>query len=98
MNRIFTPEFRNRLDSIVWFKSLDMMVIAKVVDKFFVELEALLDEKQVTLEVTDEAKTYLANEGYDPTMGARPMSRVVMENIKRPLADEILFGKLIKRW
>ena len=95
VSRIFTPEFRNRLDSIVWCNALDMMVIAKVVDKFLVELQALLDEKQVTLEVTDEAKTYLANKGYDPTMGARPMSRVVMEHIKRPLADEILFGKLI---
>ncbi|GIU53283.1 MULTISPECIES: ATP-dependent Clp protease ATP-binding subunit ClpA [Shewanella] len=94
INKVFTPEFRNRLDSIIWFNHLDMTIIAKVVDKFLIELQAQLDEKRVTLEVTDEARTLLAEKGYDKNMGARPMGRVVTELIKRPLADEILFGKL----
>ncbi|MCL1037551.1 ATP-dependent Clp protease ATP-binding subunit ClpA [Shewanella submarina] len=94
INRVFSPEFRNRLDSIIWFNHLDMTVIAKVVDKFLVELQAQLDSKSVTLDVTDEARTLLAEKGYDKTMGARPMARVVTDLIKRPLADEILFGEL----
>lgn len=94
INKVFSPEFRNRLDSIVWFNHLDMTVIAKVVDKFLVELQAQLDDKRVTLDVSDEARTLLAEKGYDKSMGARPMSRVVTELIKRPLADEILFGIL----
>ncbi|MGB0894947.1 MAG: ATP-dependent Clp protease ATP-binding subunit ClpA [Parashewanella sp.] len=94
INRVFTPEFRNRLDEIIWFNNLDMTVIAKVVDKFLVELQAQLDEKSVTLKVSDEARTVLAEKGYDKNMGARPMGRVVTELIKRPLADEILFGEL----
>ena len=94
INKVFSPEFRNRLDSIVWFNHLDMTVIAKVVDKFLVELQAQLDDKRVTLDVSDEARTLLAEKGYDKSMGARPMSRVVTELIKRPLADEILFGVL----
>lgn len=94
INRVFSPEFRNRLDSIVWFNHLDMTIIAKVVDKFLVELQAQLDAKHVTLEVSDEARTLLAEKGYDKNMGARPMARVVTELIKRPLADEILFGAL----
>lgn len=94
INRVFSPEFRNRLDSIVWFNHLDMTIIAKVVDKFLVELQAQLDAKRVTLEVSDEARTLLAEKGYDKNMGARPMARVVTELIKRPLADEILFGEL----
>lgn len=95
INKVFSPEFRNRLDSIVWFNHLDMTIIAKVVDKFLVELQALLDDKAVVLEVSDEARTLLAEKGYDKNMGARPMSRVVTELIKRPLADEVLFGKLV---
>lgn len=94
INRVFSPEFRNRLDSIIWFNHLDMTIIAKVVDKFLVELQAQLDVKHVTLEVSDEARTLLAEKGYDKNMGARPMARVVTELIKRPLADEILFGVL----
>ncbi|MGX9459643.1 ATP-dependent Clp protease ATP-binding subunit ClpA [Shewanella sp. A14] len=94
INKVFSPEFRNRLDSIVWFNHLDMTVIAKVVDKFLVELQAQLDDKHVTLDVSDEARTLLAEKGYDKSMGARPMSRVVTELIKRPLADEVLFGVL----
>ncbi|MBW8185959.1 ATP-dependent Clp protease ATP-binding subunit ClpA [Shewanella nanhaiensis] len=96
INKVFSPEFRNRLDEIIWFNHLDLTVIAKVVDKFLVELQAQLDEKGVTLDVSDEARTLLAEKGYDKAMGARPMSRVVTELIKRPLADEILFGKLEK--
>ncbi|QYK02747.1 ATP-dependent Clp protease ATP-binding subunit ClpA [Shewanella psychrotolerans] len=96
INRVFSPEFRNRLDEIIWFNHLDMTVIAKVVDKFLVELQAQLDDKSVVLEVSDEARTLLAEKGYDKSMGARPMARVVTELIKRPLADEILFGKLEK--
>lgn len=94
INRVFSPEFRNRLDSIIWFNHLDMTIIAKVVDKFLVELQAQLDAKHVTLEVSDEARTLLAEKGYDKNMGARPMARVVTELIKRPMADEILFGVL----
>ncbi|MFQ6371096.1 ATP-dependent Clp protease ATP-binding subunit ClpA [Shewanella sp. YIC-542] len=94
INRIFSPEFRNRLDAIIWFNSLDMTIIAKVVDKFLVELQAQLDQKGVTLEVSDEARTLLAEKGYDKSMGARPMARVVKDLLKRPLADEILFGQL----
>ncbi|WP_445947131.1 AAA family ATPase, partial [Shewanella sp.] len=94
INKVFSPEFRNRLDSIVWFNHLDMTIIAKVVDKFLVELQAQLDDKSVVLEVSDEARTLLAEKGYDKNMGARPMARVVTDLIKRPLADEILFGVL----
>ncbi len=94
INKVFSPEFRNRLDSIIWFNHLDMTIIAKVVDKFLVELQAQLDQKGVTLEVSDEARTLLAEKGYDKTMGTRPMARVVKDLLKRPLADEILFGKL----
>ncbi|WP_133407115.1 ATP-dependent Clp protease ATP-binding subunit ClpA [Parashewanella tropica] len=94
INRVFSPEFRNRLDSIIWFNHLDMTIIAKVVDKFLVELQAQLDEKSVTMVVSDEARTLLAEKGYDKAMGARPMGRVVTELIKRPLSDEILFGEL----
>lgn len=96
INKVFSPEFRNRLDEIIWFNHLDMTVIAKVVDKFLVELQAQLDDKRVTLEVSDDARTLLAEKGYDKTMGARPMERVVTELVKRPLADEILFGNLTK--
>jgi ATP-dependent Clp protease ATP-binding subunit ClpA len=94
INRVFSPEFRNRIDSIIWFNHLDMTVIAKVVDKFLVELQAQLDDKRVTLQVSDEARTLLAEKGFDKNMGARPMARVVTDLIKRPLADEILFGSL----
>ncbi|SDI77997.1 ATP-dependent Clp protease ATP-binding subunit ClpA [Ferrimonas sediminum] len=94
INRVFTPEFRNRLDSIVWFNHLDMQVIAKVVDKFLVELQAQLDDKGVTLTVDEDARVWMAEKGYDQNMGARPMSRLVQEQLKKPLANEILFGRL----
>jgi len=95
IKRIFTPEFRNRLDNIIWFNHLDMHVIHQVVDKFIVELQAQLDGKGVSLEVTEAARDWLANKGYDREMGARPMSRLIQEQLKRPLANEILFGELV---
>ncbi|MCL5050962.1 MAG: ATP-dependent Clp protease ATP-binding subunit ClpA, partial [Firmicutes bacterium] len=96
INRLFTPEFRNRLDSIVWFNHLDTVVIEQVVDKFICELQAQLDKKGVSLEVDSAAHAWLAEKGYDKAMGARPMSRVIQEHIKKPLANEILFGSLTK--
>ncbi|WP_297528922.1 ATP-dependent Clp protease ATP-binding subunit ClpA [Thiohalobacter sp.] len=94
IRRLFTPEFRNRLDAVIQFGQLDATVIAQVVNKFVFELEAQLHERGVTLEVDDEARLWLAERGYDPKMGARPMARVVQEHIKKPLADELLFGRL----
>jgi len=91
----FSPEFRNRLDAIVQFRSLGMDHVLRVVDKFLIELETQLHEKQVSLSVTPAAREWLAKHGFDPQMGARPMARIIQENIKRPLADELLFGKLI---
>ena len=95
INRVFSPEFRNRLDNIVWFNHLSDEVIAQVVDKFIVELQAQLDEKGVSLELTSDAKKWLAVNGYDKAMGARPMSRLIQEQIKKPLANELLFGELV---
>ena len=92
----FTPEFRNRLDAVVQFNPLPESVITSIVDKFLIRLEIQLNEKNVTLVVDDKAKRWLADKGYDVKMGARPMERVIQENIKRPLADEILFGRLAK--
>ncbi|WKE67247.1 ATP-dependent Clp protease ATP-binding subunit ClpA [Gallaecimonas kandeliae] len=94
INRIFSPEFRNRLDGIIWFNHLSPAVIAQVVEKFLAELEAQLDARGVTMEVDAEAKTWLAEKGYDHAMGARPMARVIQEHLKKPLANELLFGKL----
>ena len=94
IKRIFTPEFRNRLDTIVPFKPLKPETVEKVVDKFIIQLEAQLADRNVTLDLTREASDYLAKEGYDPAMGARPLSRVIQEKIKRPLAEELLFGDL----
>lgn len=95
INKVFTPEFRNRLDGIIWFNHLSQEVILQVVDKFIVELEVLLDKKGVSLEVTADAKAWLAAKGYDKSMGARPMARVMQEHVKKELANELLFGKLI---
>lgn len=94
INRIFTPEFRNRLDGIIWFNHLDTEVILQVVDKFIVELQAQLDNKGVSLEVTSSARAWLAEKGYDKAMGARPMARLIQEEVKKPLANELLFGEL----
>ena len=95
LRRTFTPEFRNRLDAIVQFKALDARTIVNVVDKFIIQLEAQLEEKKVTLIVEDVAREWLAQKGYDAKMGARPMARVIQENIKKPLAEDILFGRLV---
>ncbi|RJG48719.1 ATP-dependent Clp protease ATP-binding subunit ClpA [Motilimonas pumila] len=95
INSVFSPEFRNRLDNIIWFNHLDMEVIYQVVDKFIVELQAQLDKKGVSMVVDDAAREWLAHKGYDKAMGARPMSRVIQEQLKKPLANEILFGDLV---
>ena len=94
IKRMFTPEFRNRLDAIVQFKALNGEIIKTVVDKFLTELQAQLDEKRVQLDVDDAARDWLAREGYDEKMGARPMQRLIQERIKRRLAEDILFGEL----
>src|ERR1700756_134078 len=94
IRRAFSPEFRNRLDAIIQFSALDMEHILRVVDKFLIELETQLQEKHVSLHVDADARRWLAEHGFDPQMGARPMARVIQENVKRPLADELLFGKL----
>ncbi len=94
IERLFSPEFRNRLDAIVQFASLPPAIIEKVVDKFIMELDAQLNEKKVFIQITPAARHYLAEKGYDPTFGARPMARLIQTEIKRVLADEILFGKL----
>ncbi|WP_119718196.1 ATP-dependent Clp protease ATP-binding subunit ClpA [Cognatilysobacter tabacisoli] len=95
IRRSFTPEFRNRLDAVVQFQPLGFEHILRVVDKFLIELEAQLHEKHVTLSATPAARDWLAQHGFDPLMGARPMARVIQDKIKRPLADELLFGKLL---
>ncbi len=94
INKLFTPEFRNRLDGIIQFNSLNSKTIAHVVDKFIIELETQLEEKGATLEVDCTAREWLAKRGFDPAMGARPMARVIKEHIKKPLAEELLFGCL----
>jgi ATP-dependent Clp protease ATP-binding subunit ClpA len=94
IERLFSPEFRNRLDAIISFGSLPMPVIERVVDKFMMELDVQLNEKRVFVHMTPEARHYLAEKGYDPTFGARPMARLIQTEIKRVLADEILFGRL----
>jgi ATP-dependent Clp protease ATP-binding subunit ClpA len=95
IRKAFTPEFRNRLDAVIQFRGLDFDHILRVVDKFLIELEMQLHEKHVALNVDPEARRWLAEHGFDPQMGARPMARVLQEKIKRPLADELLFGKLV---
>ena len=94
INRLFTPEFRNRLDAIVPFSHLPATVIQRVVDKFIMQLEAQLADRNITIELSDEARNWLVEHGYDEAMGARPMSRIIHQHIKTPLADEVLFGRL----
>jgi ATP-dependent Clp protease ATP-binding subunit ClpA len=94
IRRLFAPEFRNRLDAIVQFDALDERTIQRVVDKLLVEVETQLEHKGVALHVEEDARAWIAQRGYDPKMGARPMARVIQEHIKRPLAEELLFGKL----
>ena len=92
IKKAFSPEFRNRLDAIVQFDSLPEEVILTIVDKFLTEVQAQLDEKQVTLEVDEDARSWLSKEGYDEKMGARPMQRYIDKHIKRPLSKILLFG------
>jgi ATP-dependent Clp protease ATP-binding subunit ClpA len=94
IKRLFTPEFRNRLDAVIQFAPLDQATIERVVDKLIVEVEMQLEQKGVTLTVEDAARSWIAEKGYDPKMGARPMARIIQEHIKRPLAEELLFGSL----
>ena len=96
IRRMFTPEFRNRLDAIIQFGALPLEVVKTVVDKFLTELQAQLDDKRVTLQVDDDARDWLAREGYDEKMGARPMQRLIQEKIKKQLAEDLLFGDLSK--
>ena len=96
IKKMFNPEFRNRLDAIIHFNPLDKKTISNVVGKFLIELEAQLDDKKVTIEITEDAREWLADNGYDKVMGARPMSRLIQKIIKRPLAEELLFGKLMQ--
>jgi len=95
IKRLFSPEFRNRLDAVIQFGSLDQDTIERVVDKLLVEAEAQLEQKRVSISVDEPARRWIAKRGYDPKMGARPMARVIQEFIKRPLAEELLFGKLV---
>jgi ATP-dependent Clp protease ATP-binding subunit ClpA len=94
IRRTFTPEFRNRLDGVIQFSALDFSVVLLIVDKFIMELEAQLALKDVSISVSNPAREWLAEQGFDPEMGARPMKRVIQNKIKRPLADDLLFGVL----
>jgi ATP-dependent Clp protease ATP-binding subunit ClpA len=95
IKRLFTPEFRNRLDAIVSFRPLDEQVILRVVDKFLLQLETQLAEKKVEVTFTDKLRQHLAKKGFDPLMGARPMQRLIQDTIRKALADELLFGRLV---
>jgi ATP-dependent Clp protease ATP-binding subunit ClpA len=96
IERTFTPEFRNRLDAVISFAPLPKETILRVVEKFVLQLEAQLMDRNVTIELTKPAAEWLADRGYDSKMGARPLGRVIQEHIKKPLAEELLFGKLAK--
>jgi ATP-dependent Clp protease ATP-binding subunit ClpA len=95
IKRMFSPEFRNRLDAIINFRSLDETIILRVVDKFLLQLESQLAEKRVEATFTDALRRFLASKGFDPLMGARPMQRLIQDTIRRALADELLFGRLV---
>jgi ATP-dependent Clp protease ATP-binding subunit ClpA len=96
VERMFTPEFRNRLDSVIPFASLTPEIVERVVDKFVIQLEVQLADRQVIIELSDEARHWLAIKGYEPRFGARPLGRVIQEHIKKPLAEELLFGRLAR--
>jgi ATP-dependent Clp protease ATP-binding subunit ClpA len=95
INRLFTPEFRNRLDAIISFAPLPPAIVRQVVEKFVLQLEGQLAERGVTINLTPEAAEWLASRGYDERMGARPLGRVIQEHVKKPLADQVLFGELV---
>jgi ATP-dependent Clp protease ATP-binding subunit ClpA len=96
LNKLFTPEFRNRIDSTVHFNHLSKSIVLSIVNKFIIEVEAQLDEKGVSLSLDQQSKEYLANKGYDEVYGARELSRVIQEEIKKPMAEEIIFWKISK--
>ncbi|GAB2174870.1 ATP-dependent Clp protease ATP-binding subunit ClpA [Dongia sp. agr-C8] len=96
IERLFAPEFRNRLDAVIQFANLPAEIVAQVVDKFIIQLETQLADRNVTIELSEEARKWLASKGFDPLYGARPLARVIQENVKKPLAEELLFGKLEK--
>jgi ATP-dependent Clp protease ATP-binding subunit ClpA len=96
IDKLFTPEFRNRLDAIIPFAALPPDVVAMVVDKFIIQLETQLTDRGVSIELDTEARAWLAKKGYDPLYGARPLARVIQETIKKPLAEELLFGRLAR--
>jgi ATP-dependent Clp protease ATP-binding subunit ClpA len=95
IKRVFTPEFRNRLDAVVSFRPLDEDIILRVVDKFLIDLETQLHEKKVEASFSERLRKFLAKKGFDPAMGARPMQRIIQDKIRKALADELLFGKLV---
>ena len=96
IKRLFTPEFRNRLDAVVPFSALSADVVGRVVEKFVLQLEVQLGDRNVTFELSPEATNWLAERGYDEAFGARPLARLIQESIKKPLAEEILFGRLLR--
>ena len=96
IDKLFPPEFRNRLDAVISFKALGPETVIKVVQKFITQLEGQLIERNIQIEISDKASAWLGKKGYDTKMGARPLARLIQEEIKKPLADEILFGKLQK--
>jgi ATP-dependent Clp protease ATP-binding subunit ClpA len=96
IKRTFSPEFRNRLDAVIPFTHLQADVVKMVVDKFILQLEVQLADRNVSIELTEAARAWLAERGYDPAFGARPLGRVIQEHVKKPLAEELLFGKLEK--
>ena len=97
IKRLFTPEFRNRLDAVITFAGLSPEIVARVVEKFVMQLEAQLADRNVTIELSSAAKEWLAERGYDRLYGARPLARVIQEYIKKPLAEELLFGRACPR-
>ena len=96
INKLFSPEFRNRIDSTIHFNHLSKKIVLFIVDKFIIEVEAQLDEKGVTLSIDQESKEYLVKQGYDEVYGARELSRIIQEEIKKPIAEELIFGKISK--
>jgi ATP-dependent Clp protease ATP-binding subunit ClpA len=94
IKRLFTPEFRNRLDAVINFQGLTPIIVRSVVQKFIIQLEAQLSERNVQIEITDKAADWLATRGYDEAFGARPLARLIQEQVKKPMADELLFGAL----
>tara|TARA_B100000700_G_scaffold298800_1_gene365093 strand:- start:425 stop:886 length:462 start_codon:yes stop_codon:yes gene_type:complete len=94
INKLFSPEFRNRIDSIIHFNHLNEQIVLSIVDKFIIELESQLDEKGISLSMDQDVKEYLGQKGYDEVYGARQLSRLIQEEIKKPMAEELIFGKI----